>query len=200
MTVPVAVLVPVKAFGAAKVRLSGALNSAERESLARELAARVVAAATPLPVAVVCDDDAVRDWAVGAGATVIWRPGRGLNGAVTDGVAALGAADVARVIVAHGDLPLAHDLAWVAGFSGVTLVPDRHDDGTNVACVPTGIGFGFSYGPGSFRRHAAEGRRLRLGVRVVRHPGLGWDVDLPDDLRYPLSLSASESPEPVACP
>ena len=199
MTVPVAVLIPVKAFGAAKVRLSGTLSAAERALLAEDLAGRVVTAAAPLPVAVVCDDDAVRDWATGAGAAVIWRPGRGLNGAVTDGVEALGAEGFARVIVAHGDLPLAHDLAWVAEFAGVTLVPDRHDDGTNVACVPTAIGFRFAYGPGSFRRHAVEGRRLRLGVRVVRHPGLGWDIDLPDDLRYPLALDTHGPSEPVAC-
>ena len=51
--------------------------------------------------------------------------------------------------------------------------------------VPTDAGFVFAYGPGSFRRHAAEGRRLGLGVRVVREPRLGWDVDVPDDLAHP---------------
>jgi 2-phospho-L-lactate guanylyltransferase len=67
----------------------------------------------------------------------------------------------------------------------VTLVPDRRDDGTNVVSVPTDAGFAFSYGPGSFRRHAAEARRLGLPVRVLREPGLGWDVDIPDDLANP---------------
>ena len=111
-------------------------------------------------------------------------PGLGLNSAVTDGVQSLGEVGVERVIVAHSDLPLALRLDWV-GAAGLTLVPDRRDDGTNVACVPTGAGFTFGYGPGSFRRHAAEGRRLGLPVRVVREPSLGWDVDVPDDLAHP---------------
>ncbi len=89
------------------------------------------------------------------------------------------------MIVAHADLPHAVDLAWVADFDGVTLVPDRHDDGTNVACVPTGAGFTFAYGPGSFARHRAEAERLGLPLRVEREPHLGWDVDLPDDLATP---------------
>ena len=33
---------------------------------------------------------------------------------------------------------------------------------------PTDVDFRFAYGPGSFRRHAAEARRLGLGLRVVR--------------------------------
>ena len=40
----------------------------------------------------------------------------------------------------------------------------------------------FIYGPGSFRRHGAEARRLGLGLRVVREPLLGYDVDWPADL------------------
>jgi 2-phospho-L-lactate guanylyltransferase len=177
-----AVLVPVKAFHLAKARLAPVLGESERVALARRMAATVVAAAAPLPVAVVCDDGDVADWAAGAGAEVVWRPGRGLDQAVADGVAALEDAGRRRVIVAHADLPLATDLAWVAAFTGVTIVPDRRDDGTNVMSLPTGAGFRFAYGPGSFRRHAAEARRLGLGLRVVRDPNLAWDVDVPDDL------------------
>ena len=178
----VAVLVPVKAFSAAKVRLAPALDAAQRADLARTMAAQVLDAAQPLPVAVVCDDTEVAAWASERGATVIREPGRGLNGAVEQGVAWLAGAGARQVIVAHGDLPLARTLAWVADFPGVTLVPDRRDDGTNVACVPAGAGFRFAYGPGSFRRHAVEARRLGLGLRVSREPSLGWDVDLPADL------------------
>ena len=85
------------------------------------------------------------------------------------------------------DSPCRHVVAsvaatWVARFSGVTLVPDRANDGTNVACVPADAGFRFAYGPGSFARHRAEARRLDLPLRVVREPSLGWDVDVPADL------------------
>ena len=79
---PVAVLVPVKAFADAKLRLAPALPAPERSRLARAMATHVLAAARPLPVAVVCDDPAVADWARHEGALVVWEPGRGLNGAV----------------------------------------------------------------------------------------------------------------------
>jgi 2-phospho-L-lactate guanylyltransferase len=180
-----AVVVPVKAFTTAKVRLAAALDPAERAALARRMAGVVLEAAAPLPAVVVCDDDEVRAWADGAGARVVWCPGRGLNGAVADGVAALRADGVATAIVAHADLPLATRLDWVAGFPGVTLVPDRRLDGTNVVSVPTTAGFRFSYGAGSFARHRAEAARLRLPARIVRDDRLAWDVDLPADLAWP---------------
>ncbi len=184
-----AVLVPVKAFTAAKLRLASALDAGERADLARSMAGAVLRAAGELPTFIVCDDDEVAAWATGHGAGVLWRPGHGLNGAVTDGVAALNQLGFVRVIVAHADLPHARQLAWAAAFPGVTLIPDRRDDGTNVASVPASAGFTFSYGPGSFRRHGAEARRLGLGLRVVRAPRLGWDVDVPDDLAAPTFTS-----------
>jgi 2-phospho-L-lactate guanylyltransferase len=176
------VLVPVKAFGAAKARLAPTLDAAGRDTLARAMAARVLAAAHPLPVAVVCDDPEVAAWARGHGALVLPEPGRGLNGAVEAGVDRLGEAGASEVLVVHADLPFAHEVAQLAGFAGVTLVPDRRDDGTNVVGVPTGAGFRFHYGPGSFDRHRAESQRRGLAYRVVRDPELSWDVDVPDDI------------------
>jgi 2-phospho-L-lactate guanylyltransferase len=179
---PAAVLVPVKAFGEGKVRLSAALPPPERVALVRTMAERVLAAARPLPVAVVCDDREVATWARDLGALVIWEPGRGLNDAVEDGVAHLARLGVDRITVAHADLPLATDLSWISEFDGVTLVPDRREDGTNVIGVPSDAGFVFSYGPGSFARHVAEAQRLGRRHRIVRSTLLSWDVDLPDDL------------------
>ncbi len=181
----VAVLVPVKAFRDAKGRLAEALTPAERAELSRTMAAAVVRAASPLPVWIVCDDDDVAAWAAEVGASVLWKPGRGLNGAVNEGVADLAGLGVTTVIVAHADLPHAQALAHVGEGEGITLVPDRHDDGTNVAAVPARSGFVFAYGPGSFERHQAEAARLGLPLRVVREPRLAWDVDRPDDLVAP---------------
>ncbi|HEX2119335.1 MAG TPA: hypothetical protein VHF91_09145, partial [Acidimicrobiales bacterium] len=102
---PVAVLLPVKAFGEAKLRLAPALDPVHRAELARAMATHVVTAAAPLPTAVVCDDAGVAAWARDLGALVIWEPERGLNRAVEAGVARLAAAGAGRVIVAHSDLP-----------------------------------------------------------------------------------------------
>ena len=107
-----------------------------------------------------------------SGPRCVWCPGRGLNGAVADGVAALrGRRASTRVVVAHADLPLATRLDWVADFPGVTLVPDRRDDGTNVLAVPDRRRVPRS--PTAPGRSAATGprpSRLGLPVRVVRDP------------------------------
>jgi len=84
--------------------------------------------------------------------------------------------------VAHGDLPRAAGLGTLEPFDGVTLVPDRRDDGTNVVRLPTDLAFRFAYGPGSFRAHRAEAMRLGVPVRILRHPGLAYDVDWPADV------------------
>jgi 2-phospho-L-lactate/phosphoenolpyruvate guanylyltransferase len=176
------VVVPVKAFRDAKHRLAGVLTPEERASLSRDLATRVVRSARALPVLVVCGDPEVASWAREAGVDVLWHPEPGLNAAVTAAVQSLAARGTTEVIVAHADLPLAQDLTVAAGFAGVTLVPDRHDDGTNVLAVPAHSGFRFAYGVGSFARHRAEAERLGLPVRVLRDPARAWDVDVPADL------------------
>lgn len=179
---------PVKAFADAKLRLAPALDASERATLARTMAEQVLAAARPLPVAVACDDDEVAEWAAGHDAAVIWTPGLGLNGAVQLGVGQLFEDGRERVIVAHGDLPRATRLArFDDGVEGITLVPDRHDDGTNVIVVTASAAtFTFAYGVGSFARHLAEADRIGAPVRVVRPPELQWDVDTPDDLPQPI--------------
>lgn len=186
----VAVLVPVKAFSEAKLRLAPALPPLGRAELARAMATHVLAAAHPLPTAVVCDDVDVATWARQRRALVIWEPERGLNRAVEAGVERLRSAGARRVIVAHGDLPLAGGLAWVARFPGVTVVPDRVGNGTNVICVPADAGFTFSYGPGSFSRHTVEALGRGLPLRVVRERHLAHDIDTPADLDERLAAPA----------
>lgn len=187
-----AVLIPIKAFSQAKVRLAGVLNAQERRCLAQRMAIEVIRAARPLPVHVVCDDDEVAEWARTKGAEVIWTPGLGLNGAVEHGVAILAGEGVSRIIVSHADLPLAADLASLldnptttAGHPAravVRLVPDRRRDGTNVAVVPADCGFRFAYGRGSFPAHCAEATRLGLEFEVAEPAPLTLDIDLPSDL------------------
>jgi 2-phospho-L-lactate guanylyltransferase len=177
-----AVLVPVKAFADAKVRLASALPAAQRAALAEAMAAKVLAACGSLVAAVVCDDRGVAGWARAHGALVVWEPGRGLNGAVEAGVLWLADHGVTRVVVAHADLPRAVGLEALSEHDGITLVPDQRADGTNVVSIPSRSGFRFAYGPGSFVRHQAEAHRLGLPVTIVRDPSLAYDVDVPADL------------------
>ena len=172
----------MKSFRAAKLRLATVLDARAREALARGLASRVIAAAAPLPVLVVCDDEEVATWAAEHGARVAWTPGLGLSAAVMAGVSQLAGEGVELACVAHADLPFAAGLAALGEAGTVTLVPDRRRDGTNVAVVPTGAGFCFAYGAGSFERHRTEAARLGLPCQIVYDRRLGLDIDLPEDL------------------
>ncbi len=176
----------MKGFGHAKARLAPVLAPALREELARWTAERVLAAAAPLPAFVVCDDPAVAAWADDHGATVLWRPGVGLNAAVDGGIAALAALGFTHAVVAHSDLPLARDLASTASTDRAVLVPDIQRDGTNVIALPLRCPFRAAYGVGSFDRHLAALLADNVPVEVRTDPLLGIDIDTADDLRHPL--------------
>jgi 2-phospho-L-lactate guanylyltransferase len=180
-----AVLIPVKSFELAKGRLAEALDPDQRADLARTMAEGVVAAADPLPSFVVCGSDEVAAWATAVGAEVLRFDRAGLNPAVAHGADELARRGFDHVIVAHGDLPLARRLDHLADFDGVTVVPDRRGDGTNVLALPLGTPFEFHYGPGSAKAHRSEARRVGLTHRTIDDRELAWDVDTPEDLEIP---------------
>jgi 2-phospho-L-lactate guanylyltransferase len=132
----------------------------------------------------VSSDGEVREWAQARGLLVIDDPGS-LDTAAAVGRDHLAAADCSRIVIAHADLPRVRSFDRVLldrSQPVVTIVPCHRDDGTPVLSVPARAPFRFGYGPGSFRRHVAEARRLGLGTRVVRDAALAFDVDVPDDL------------------
>ena len=182
-----ALLVPVKDFREAKVRLAPIFSAAERQTLARALAEVVLRGAGEMATYVACDDDAVANWATDQGAQVLWTPGLGLSGAVNASVEHLGTLGVDQMVVAHGDLPYASHIATLEGEGEITLVPDRRLDGTNVAIVPAGSPFRFAYGSGSFLRHIAEADRIGSPYRVIYDAQLGLDIDVPADLEHAMA-------------
>ena len=161
------------------------LSAENRASLAAFTAGGVLEATEGVDTFVVCDSDEVAQWARERGAMVVRQHKAGLNGAVANGV------DTAQykrdwVLVAHSDLPFPEALLSIVDLelatTTVTIVPDRHSDGTNVLVIPANCGFTFHYGPGSFAAHQDEAARIGLPVRIVRHEQLGLDIDTPDDL------------------
>ena len=206
------VLIPVKDFELAKGRLAPQLPAGERAELARSMAARVAQAAGRMPALVVCDDDEVAEWAHSVGAHPLRIEVQGLNGALTAAVERLSAAtpddsppwrdttddDASdgrwpqHVVIAHGDLPRAETLEGLAEPGTVTIVPDRHLDGTNVMALPLGTGFEFHYGPGSFKAHCTEAQRCGLELQVRRVAALEFDIDTPDDLAAYLADADSQ--------
>jgi 2-phospho-L-lactate guanylyltransferase len=178
------VVIPVRAFAMGKARLAALLDDDARADLARTLADRVAAAAGELPAIVISSAPEVHEWARARGLDVADDPGS-LDEAAAAGRDWVAARGCARAVIAHADLPFARTLTPL-GRDGsrpiVGMVPCHRDDGTTVVSVPVDAPFRFAYGPGSFRRHAAEARRLGLGFRVVRDADLAFDVDVPEDL------------------
>ncbi len=180
----IAVVIPIKAFEQAKDRLSGVLSTDQRVLLARTTALGVLQSVRGASVFVVCDNPEVSQWATSHGATVVSQSSAGLNAAVQEGIIA--AREYERVMIVHSDLPLPSRLRELLGSSvtsdTVTIVPDRHRDGTNVLIIPSSAGFKCHYGAKSFTAHMAEATKLGLPLQVVFDNELALDIDTPDDL------------------
>lgn len=179
------VVVPIRSFAGAKSRLAARFNAAERARLMQAMAERVAAAAGSLPVAVVSSAPEVGAWAEDLGLDLLPDPGS-LDGAADAGRRWALGLGLARVVVAHADLPLVESLAPLAAPGPeqvAVLVPCHRDDGTPLLSVPPVAAFRFSYGPGSFARHVAEAHRAGLRVVELRdEPALRRDVDALSDL------------------
>ena len=186
-------VVPVKTLDAAKQRLAGALDPAPRRGLSLAMLADVLDALDATPgldgIAVVSRDADVAALARRRGLRVIPETGAGLNAAVVQAANVLSAEGCARLLVMPADLPLAAPeeiaavLAALPEAPGLALVPDRHGVGTNaLACAPPDA-VAPSFGAGSFARHLEAARDAGIAAMVLRLPGLGLDIDTPEDLR-----------------
>ena len=195
---PTWAVVPVKDLERAKRRLAGALDPAARRGLSLAMLADVLDALDATPgldgIAVVSRDGDVAALARRRGLRVIPEAGAGLNAAVAQAANVLSgnvlsAEGCARLLVMPADLPLAAPeeiaavLAALAEAPGLALVPDRHGVGTNaLACSPPHA-IAPSFGAGSFARHLEAARDAGIPATVLRLPGLGLDIDTPEDLR-----------------
>ena len=177
-----AVLIPLRSLRNGKLRLAEHIDADARAELIESMASTVLAAAHDLDVLIVHDDPAVEEWATARGAMALRPTEPGLNHAVTVGRDHLRGLGFSRVIIAHADLPRAHDLRVADIEAPVAIVPDRHGDGTNVLAVDTALDFTFAYGPGSCANHVEIARRLGTEPFILDAPDLAWDVDHPDDL------------------
>jgi 2-phospho-L-lactate guanylyltransferase len=174
-----AVVIPLRSFAFGKERLTSALDESERAAFVANMANRVVAAAGNRTVAIVSSAPEVLAWARDLDLACIDDPGD-LNRAARAGVEWARDNGFTRVVIAHGDLPLASSFDAV-DLDGdvVAIVPDQRDDGTPVISLPTALDFAFAYGPGSAARHIEA---AGLHVAVIRDPALAFDVDTPADL------------------
>lgn len=197
------IAVPVKDLVNAKQRLMSALSPDERRDLAKAMLRDVLRALVPMTeigldfVWVVSRDPEVRrivegfhrplllveeedngghTAAVALAQRVAAEQGVDLFGTVPGDVPCLDSDEISRLVLAAAELRSQNGLAAV-------FVPSRSGLGTNaVALAPPDV-LPLSFGEPSFDRHLATARELGVATRVLRFPGLGLDIDDPDDLR-----------------
>lgn len=182
------VVIPVKAPEACKTRLMPALGDEERQTLVAAMLRRTVEAARAV---------AGRDELLLLGPSrhgldedipLLEDPGGGLNAALTSARNAAVRAEVDRLLLLSADLPTvsAEDVAALLDVPADAIAggPDRAGQGTNALSLPLprAATFRFHYGEGSFAAHRAEAARLGLPFLTIDRPGLGLDIDRPDEI------------------
>ncbi len=187
-------VVPIKTLTAAKQRLSGALASGARQSLAQAMFSDVLASLRRSQrvddIAVVTADVVANAVAHGTHTTVLPDDVQdGQSAATLIGIRFASAADYERVLLVPGDTPLLDaveldallDRCEADGLQA-GIVADRHGTGTNALVLSPPTALLPSFGPGSLERHVAAAADSGITYRVEHAPSLAHDVDTPEDL------------------
>jgi 2-phospho-L-lactate guanylyltransferase len=186
-------IIPVKPFSAGKSRLAGLLGTEQRTALNRQLFGRVLDAVLGcLPhdrIAIVTADSLLLAMMRGLGVHALEDAGGGLNAAL--GLACRYAAERGATAIAMlpSDLPAvttADVAALVAALPpapGCVIAPDDQEEGTNaLALTPPAPDF-FRFGRESFQAHLEGAKSRGMALKVLRRPGLAYDLDTPESYR-----------------
>ena len=187
-------VLPAKNIVDAKQRLAAAVRPAERRALFRimyENALSVLSSARGLDgIAVVTCDPMAVEIANAFGARLIAEPANDGQTAAVERAARTLAAEGARgILTIPGDTPLISttEIEQVLDAHGdapaMTIVPAHDRRGSNCIAVSPPDLIPFSFGNDSFQPHLAAARERGLEPTILPLPGLGLDIDTPDDLR-----------------
>lgn len=186
-------VVPVKDLANVKQRLAQVLPAAERRGLFQAMLEDVLSVLTAVGslegVILLSRDPDISEIAAKYGCDVVGEPeNRGQSAAVSHAAGFLRAKGASGMIQCPGDIPLVtlaeveqvlttHETA-----PAVTIVPARDGRGSNcIVCSPPDV-MKFHFGNDSFLPHMAEARAHGIEPKTLLLPGIGLDVDTPDDL------------------
>ena len=185
-------IVPVKRFHDAKQRLAPGLEDERRMALAAAMLEDVLAAIGEARqvgrTIVVTGDPVAQEIASKAGADVLPDPAdEGHSEAALAGIATAEVDHAECVALLPGDCPLLAPreldrLLTALPSPYVTIVPDRHGEGTNALILTPPGAIAPSFGEGSRARHVAAARDADIPYAVEELPSLALDLDTPADL------------------
>lgn len=192
---------PVKDLVNAKQRLMAALTAEDRRGLAAAMLEDVldVLAAVPgLDVVVITRDADALALARRHGARCLEESAnRGHTEAVAFAQREAVAAGARRFLTIPGDVPCVTPAEVTAlcarapGEPDVAFVPSLSGFGTNAAILTPPDAMPLKFGEPSFDNHLDAARARGLSPRILRLPGIGLDVDAPEDLPLLLTHGAS---------
>ncbi len=186
-------IIPVKPLRRGKSRLSGVLDENGRTALNTCLLQNTLAALAGVPeidhTLIISRDPQALSIARTFGAqTLLERSGSNLNRALEIATAIVRRSAHRGLLILPADLPLlrSHDIADLLATASrppvISIVPDRHGEGTNALLVsPPGM-LRYSFGVGSFRRHCEAAQQCEAKLQVVHNPVIALDLDIPEDL------------------
>ena len=186
-------VVPAKDLAQAKQRLAGVLSVEERQGLAQAMLEDVLAALAGVPILagtiVVTREAALAGTARSLGARVIADlRHEGPNAAIMLAASQLSAERADGMLAIPADVPLvtSAEIAEIAAAApalpAVTLVPALADMGTNAIALAPVDAIPIGFGKQSFFHHLEAGLERGITPRILRLPGLGLDIDRPEDL------------------
>jgi len=187
-------ILPIKSFGAAKQRLASLLGGGSRRALAQAMFTDVLASLGHVPdldgVAVVTANPVAQEAALRTGVTLLADTEEaGQSAAAQIGLRHAIEAGYERALLVPGDTPLLdpREVAAMFGRSDedattVTIVPDRHGEGTNALLLDLPAAIEPAFGPGSLERHRSAVLAAGAAHRVDNLASLALDVDTPEDL------------------
>jgi 2-phospho-L-lactate guanylyltransferase len=185
-------LLPAKSLRYGKSRLAGIFDHAERRELNRFLLVHMLEIAAEFPglqrTAVISDGDDTLSLVREVGAHPLRHSGvRGLNPAVTSGVAELRSRGAGEIMILPADLPLVgatdlRELVSLGSQQSVVLCRDRRSAGTNGLLLPPSARMKFCFGALSYARHRREVQRCGFVLRLHDNQRIAADIDVPSDL------------------
>ena len=198
-------VVPVKEFAGAKQRLSPCLSPEERRALATIMFEDVLEALGAVHelagLFVVTVDSAATSLAGRYGARILTEGAReGHTGAVMAAARLLAREGQGAMMTLPGDIPgvssaeIAATLAAHRPSPAFTVVPAHDDLGSNTIVMSPPDAVPLRFGENSFYPHLDAARGRGIDPLVVRHPGIGMDIDNPADLVAFLRMSPPPLP------
>jgi len=187
------VVLPLKSVKKSNSRLKYILSSNERQQLSMLMLEDVFAALKNVPglggLLVITDCPTIKHYCRKLDVILLEEGDRPeLNSAVSKAVQFLEKLGIKRFFTVPGDVPLLDSselnqlIECVKNSKGVTLVPSHDGLGTNSisSLIPSHITPQF--GSNSLSIHHQMARDIGVPLNVLPLPGLGFDIDWPDDL------------------